>query len=175
MEITRQAAKVANFLLMYGGGVGRLAEALKTDVEAATRIRNAVRLAAPGVQVLDKELKRRGRAGEPVRTWGGRLFHCEPPSGDGRSFEYKMLNTLVQGSAADATKEAVLRWHEASKASRLLVTIHDEIDISTPCGMVGSEMVLLRQVMEGLEFDVRLLSEGYIGKSWGELCARKDL
>ena len=82
----------------------------KMTLEKAAQFKAAVKRATPGVKALDDELKRRGRCGEPIRTWGGRLYYCEPPSiakkgarkGQEVTWEYKLLNYLVQGSAADA-------------------------------------------------------------------------
>ena len=167
--MTRKEAKIINFGILYGMGVGKLAEALQIDVAKATGLRDAVRRASPGVLALDRELKRRAREGEPLRTWGSRIYYCEPPDEDGRSFDYKMLNTLVQGSAADATKEAIVRYDAARKHGRLLVSVHDEIGISCPSKHFKTEMKILKDVMESIEFDVVQLTEGSCGPSWGQL------
>jgi len=167
-KLGRHQIKTLNFGLLYGMGVGRLAEALGITTAHATALRDAQRRVAPGVQALDSELKRRGRAGEPVRTWGGRQYYCEPPDGE-RSFEYKLLNYLIQGSAADCTKEALIRWSGTKHKARLLVTVHDEINISAPAGEEKWESEVLREVMEGIEFDVPMLTDAKTGPSWGEL------
>lgn len=169
LDVERQKAKIANFLLLYGGGVARLSEALKVSTAEATVIRDGLRKATPDVQALDRELKRRGREGEPVRTWGGRLYYCEPPSDDGRTFDYKMLNYLIQGSAADCTKEAIIQWNEAKFYARLLVSVHDEINISAAKGTEFVESEKLREVMEGVVFDVPMLTDEKRGLSWGAL------
>lgn len=169
LKLERRAVKILNFGINYGMGAGKFAAGLGVSVEEATALRNAVKRAAPGVQALDRELKRRGKAGEPVRTWGGRRYFCEPPNEDGRTFEYKLLNYLIQGSAADCTKEAIIRWSEAARGARLLVTVHDEINISAPLEDADEEMELLRQAMEGIEFDVPMLTDGKVGPSWGDL------
>lgn len=169
-DLPRKDVKILNFGILYGMGVGRLAEALKIDVEAARGLKDAHRRAAPGVQHLNKEMKRRAQAGEPIRTWGGRVYYCEPPGEDGRSFDYKMINYLVQGSAADCTKEAIIRYADMNRTtSRFVVTVHDEINISAQADMVPQEMEKLRKSMESIEFDVPMLSEGSYGPSWGEL------
>lgn len=167
--LTRKEAKIINFGILYGMGVGKLAEALQIDTAKATGLRNAVRAASPGVQALDRELKRRAREGEPLRTWGSRIYYCEPPGEDGQTYDYKMLNTLVQGSAADATKEAIVRYDAARKHGRLLVSVHDEIGISCPSKHFKTEMKILKDVMESIEFDVVQLTEGSCGPSWGQL------
>lgn len=169
VKLERKDAKILNFGINYGMGAGKFAAGLGVSVEEATRLRNAVKAAAPGVQALDRELKRRGRAGEPVRTWGGRRYFCEPPSEDGRTFEYKLLNYLIQGSAADCTKEAIIRWYGSGGPGRLLVTVHDEINVSVPAEALDEGNEMLRQAMEEIPFDVPMLTDGKVGLSWGDL------
>lgn len=169
MDISRQTAKVLNFGILYGMGVGKLSEALKVDTATATRLKQAQRAAAPGVQALDRELKRRARDGEPIRTWGGRLYFCEPPDEEGRTFDYRLLNYLIQGSAADVTKEALIRYSETAEAGRLLVTVHDEANVSAPIKKADREDEILKAAMESIETDVPMLTDPKRGKSWGEI------
>ena len=176
-HLERRPVKILNFGINYGMGLGKLAQALEVDTGMAKILRDAQRRAAPGVQALDQELKRRGRAGEAIRTWGGRRYFCEEPKeikegprrGEMQTFEYKLLNYLIQGSAADCTKEALVRYSESGHDARFLVTVHDEINISAPAESARKELRLLQDVMEGIEFDVPMLTDGKIGPSWGEL------
>jgi DNA polymerase I-like protein with 3'-5' exonuclease and polymerase domains len=86
-----------------------------------------------------------------------------------RSFEYKLLNYLVQGSSADMTKEAVLRYDAMGGESQLLLTVHDEIVINAPKKIWRAEMVKLKNAMESIEIDVPLLSDGERGYRWTEM------
>jgi len=177
LDLHRRQVKIMNFLQVYGGGVPAIMEKLKCDKAQATRIRGAHKAALPDVQALDAELKARGRRGEPVREWGGGLIYCEAPrpiNGKMRTFEYKMLNYLIQRSAASCTKEAVIRYNEAKKNGRFLVTVHDEINISVPNKAVESEMKILNDVMASAKFDVPMLSDGKVGPTWGELKKYED-
>jgi DNA polymerase I-like protein with 3'-5' exonuclease and polymerase domains len=71
-----------------------------------------------------------------VETIGGRQYHVEAPKIVGtnmRTFEYKLMNYLIQGSAADQTKRALLHWFKKHPAEdTFLCTVHDEINISSP-------------------------------------------
>lgn len=172
LDLPRRAVKILNFGILYGMGAGKLAEGLGVSVDEARKLRNAQKKAAPGVAALDRDLKQKGRDGEPIRTWGGRKYMCEPPkviNGIERTFEYKLLNYLIQGSAADCTKEAIIRLHEAKWQGRFLVTVHDEINISAPKAAAGASREVLRKVMESVEFDVPMLSDAKVGPSWGDL------
>ena len=69
------------------------------------------------------------------------------------------------------TKEAIIRYDAAKKHGRFMLTVHDEINVSCPKGKrkADKEMEILREVMEGVEFDVAMLTEGKRGPNWGGL------
>ena len=171
---TRDTMKTIGFALLYGMGLGSLAERLGIPVHEAKALKLAYLSIFPGLKDLDDDLKSRGRADLPMRTWGGREYYTEPEKysekyGRVQSFEYKLLNYLIQGSSADCTKEAIIRYHEAKRDGRFRVTVHDEVNITMPRGASKREMLLLRDVMASVEFDVPMLSDGAVGLRWGEL------
>lgn len=172
----RKVVKGINLGLLYGMGNAKLAEQNGIDIEEAKQLRGAILKLYPGLDAMYKEMQRRAKLNEPIRTWGQRQYYCEPPAMiDGRvvTFEYKMVNTLIQGSAADCTKEALVRYAAAKHPdARIILNVHDEIAVSCPADIAVSEMKVLRQAMESVEFDVPMLSEG----SWSpdNLAALKD-
>lgn len=178
LEISRSSTKILNFGMIYGMGLGKLAMGMKTTVDEAKKIKAAQLQAIPGLKTLAKSISQRGKDGLAIRTWGGREYYCEPPKiidGRKQTFEYKLLNYLIQGSAADCTKEAVIRYHDEKKRNgRFLVTVHDEINLSVPKAHVKTEMALLRKVMQSVEFDVPMLSDGKTGTNWSTLKAFKE-
>lgn len=171
----RRLIKAINFALNYGTGVPKLAEMAHIEISVAKELRAAAKTAAPGVEALQMELKRRGKSGQSLRTWGGREYFCEPARYSEThqrwvTFEYRLLNVLIQGSAADCTKEAMIRYHEKyRKKGRMLVTVHDEINLSVPTEHAKAESDRLRQAMESIEFDVPMLTDAKYGPSWGQL------
>lgn len=181
----RRPVKIANFRTIYGGGAPAAAAGIGCSLDEAKRLLDAHKQALPGVKGrggLDETLKQMGRNGEAICTWGGREYYCEPPGyskkyGREMTFEYKLLNYIVQGSAADATKEALIRYEEHPKKheeARFLVTVYDEINISSPTKLVKEQMAVLREAMESIEFDVPLLSDGKTGPNWGTLTEFKE-
>lgn len=184
IDAPRLAVKMMNFGRVYGEGLGSLAERIKAPIEEIKKIREAQNRALPGLPALEKQVKSIGRRGECVVTWGGREYYVEPPivikdKNTGAilkrvSFEYKLLNYLIQGSAADCTKEAVIRYSKARKEGRFLVTVYDEINISCPPKAVRKEMQILRECMEGVELDVPMKSDGKSGPSWGDQTKYKE-
>lgn len=171
-EYLRSQTKTINFGKIYGMGLVVLAARLGISMEAAKALVAAHATVLPGLKELEKEIKDRGKSGQAVTTWGGRRYFAEEPQiidGRTRTFEYKLLNYIIQGSAADATKEAIIRYHSAKNKGRFLVTVYDEINISAPEKWAAKEMKILRDVMESVEFDIPLLSEGKIGPNWAAL------
>ena len=78
---------------------------------------------------------------------------------------------LIQGSAADCTNEAIIRYHAAKHPSaRIVLNVHDQVTASVPKKIFKAEMEVLRRTMESVEFDVPILSEGSISDTnWNEL------
>lgn len=175
----RDKMKTIGFGLLYGMGLGSLAERMGVDVATAKQLKKAYLAIFPGLEELQDDLTRRGKSGLFLRTWGGRVYFAEEPRyvekyGRVASFEYRLLNYLIQGSSADCTKEALIRYDAEKKHGRFLVTVHDEINICAPAKALASEMKLLREVMKSVEFDVPMLSDGATGPSWGDLQKFKE-
>lgn len=176
-RIERKAIKTLNFGLIYGMGIGKLADRMGLQVETAKQIKGAHRRGIPGVSDLLREMKRRADAGEPIRTWGGREYYCEPPKtlDDGRviDFDYKLLNTLIQGSAADNTKQAIVNHSRRRKAeglaARIAINVHDELFAIAPREFKVREMRALRDSMQDVAFDVPMLSTGGFGTRWSAI------
>lgn len=170
--LDRDQAKILNFGLIYGMGLDKLAKSLKVDVETARTIKRGHMQALRGVKRIMDDLKRRYRDNLPFKTWGGREIYAETArviDGELRHFDYRMLNHLVQGSSAEVSKEAVIRFHEAGLASRFLGLVHDELNASAPKARAKEEALAIRDIMMSIEIDVPLLSGCEIGPSWGEV------
>lgn len=187
LEITgvnwdRHPVKIANFRALYGGGAPAAAAGIGCSLEEAKNLLDARSRALPGEAMLKKEIKLLSNQGQPIITWGGREYYVEEPGWNERfgrhmTYEYKLLNYLVQGSAADATKEAILRYHKhPGKRGRFLVTVYDEINVSSQPekteklrrAAAVQEMAVLRECMESIEFDVPLLTDGKWGDNWAD-------
>jgi DNA polymerase I-like protein with 3'-5' exonuclease and polymerase domains len=178
-EFDRDSAKTAVFGRIYGQGLAGLMESLRLDESekaVGQTIRKALNTAVPSIKEMDEALKELAKAGMPLRTWGGRLYYCEEPKyvakfGRNMTFEYKMLNYLIQPSGADVTKEVLVRFDQhPKKVGRLTVTVYDEINLSTPNQKsLRQDMIALRDTMLSIETDVKMLSDGESGENWGTL------
>jgi DNA polymerase I-like protein with 3'-5' exonuclease and polymerase domains len=174
-DFIRGKVKQFVFQRLYGGGVPALTSALGCDVATIRRVLSAMDRALPGYHALEKAVRSAGRQGDCICTQGGREYYSEPASfskkhGRMMTYEYKLLNYLIQGSAADCTKQALINYHNHPKRrSRFLVTVHDEINCSMPRKALKEEMAILNECMMDVKFDLPMLSEGKVGENWGSL------
>jgi DNA polymerase-1 len=169
----RKEVKITGFSIIYGSGAQGLARQLGQDAQSAYRIKASYLAAFPSVRELMDDIQRRGRSDQSIRTWGGRIYYREPSreiNGRMMDFAYKLLNYLIQGSAADHTKEAVCDWASLRRWFEIfLATVHDEINISAPKEEAPEAMRTLKKAMDADRFDVPIRSEGFIGPNWHDL------
>tara|TARA_R100001230_G_C5566905_1_gene89825 strand:- start:227 stop:595 length:369 start_codon:yes stop_codon:yes gene_type:complete len=85
-----------------------------------------------------------------------------------RAYTYKALNRLIQGSAADMTKKAMLDlWKEGYVP---YVQVHDELDVGVS---TKKEIEHIKEIMENcVILKVPNVVDAEIGKTWGQ--ATKD-
>ena len=172
--LKKDQVKPVNFGLIYGMGVALMGRKANVPADEARAIKAGVLAMFPGIADITECMRDKAATGQPLRTWGGREYHCEAPeviNGEVRTKEYKMLNVLIQGSAADCTKEAVIRYaQQRPNSHQLLLTVHDEILISVPTNERELGMEKLKQAMESVEFDVPMLTAGnYTDQNWAVL------
>jgi len=173
--ITRKVAKTLGFAVLYGAGVGRIAETLNCAIDEATRIKATYLEALPEIKALQADVQSRGRANRPIMTLGGRMYYVETAKfmeGRVRTFEYKLTNYLIQGSAADQTKQAMAWYCENTKHGRLLISVHDELVIECPVEYQDEESDLLNQAMTnafGDTLDYHIISTEARGYNFGAL------
>lgn len=168
----RKNVKQVVLAIIYARGIAALAAQFGLEEDVARRMRKGIKELFPGIQRLERLLRRRAALDEPFHTWGGRVYYCEPPmeiKGQWRTWEYKMINTLIQGSAADNIKEAMIRYSEVAKHGTLLLQAHDELAVHAPKKAAKPEMKILRDAMESVEFDVPMWTDGEWGPTWGQL------
>lgn len=183
--LDRRPVKDVGFSLIYGMGNDELARKIEKDVEEARKLKAMYMGAMPGLKQLQNGIKLKVAANEPIITWGGRQYFCEPPSYSKKfkrwmTYEYKLINRLIQGSAADCTKEGTARHYELPESKRhgalFLMTVHDSTVDSVPKRAWKEADQVLRKCMESVEFDVPMLTDGKVGfRNLGELVKIKDV
>lgn len=173
VELDRVPTKALNFLGLYGGGAPAAARELKCTLAEAKEFKGFHDKALPGRAHLNSIIKELIDAGEPIRTWGGRVYFQEPSRvihGRMMNFIYKLINYLCQGSAADITKESIIRWYNHPKRNaRFLVSVYDETNISGAERDAKRQMRILMESMESVKLDCQMTTSGKMGPNWGSL------
>ncbi len=184
--IERKQAKTIGLGLMYGMGKNKLSNMLGVSFEEARILINKYNEKAPFVKLLSDRCMKKANEEGVIRTklgrkcrfnmWEPRDFGVHTPekfenatakygrSNIKRAFTYKALNRLIQGSAADQTKQAVVSCHEAGFTPTL--QIHDEL-----CFNIKSDedVQKIKRVMEGcIELNVPSEVDVAIGLDFGQ-------
>jgi DNA polymerase-1 len=182
-EITssqRSAAKAVNFGLLYGQGAYALSASLGIPFREAKSFIERYFERMPKVAEWIEATKARALDEGLVRSHWGRVRRIPDLQSANQGLKATALreavNTVVQGTAADIMRRAMVRLHEALRAgrhrSRLLLQVHDELLVEAPPEEVDTVSGLLREAMEGADdlgpLDVKLVAEVRPGNNWLE-------
>ncbi|HJA28685.1 MAG TPA: DNA polymerase I [Candidatus Olsenella pullicola] len=173
----RSRAKAVNFGIVYGQQAFGLASSLKIPRAEAQEMIDRYFEAYPGVRAfLDDAVRRAHECGYAV-TLFGRKRHIREFEQKNRQLvafgERTAMNHPMQGTAADIIKLAMVRvserLHEEGLAAKLVLQIHDELDLEVPEAEVEAVSALVRETMEGVvTLRVPLLAEVSYGANWAE-------
>jgi DNA polymerase-1 len=178
----RRSAKAINFGIIYGQSPFGLAKALDIDQEEAAGFIDAYFARYPGVDAFMTEVLRSCRRQGYVTTILGRrraiagvrdIEAIGPGSRQRTLPERTAINTVIQGSAADLIKLAMLNVHRRLRreglAARLLLQIHDELVFEVPADGVDSLAALVREEMAAAHpLAVPLKVDVKVGDNWAE-------
>jgi DNA polymerase-1 len=175
LELSRKVGKAMDLGMTYGEGKDKITRQLGVPYEQAELIFMGHKAALPDLATLQKTIRDLSRQGQPVITWGGRLYYTQSPiivieNGHPRKvdFTYKQLNRLIQPSAADQSKESIIRYFEHPKRQgKFLVSVYDENNVCAEDP--DAEDAVLKECMESIESDVPMLTDGKRGDDWGHL------
>ena len=185
-NIPRSQAKTINLGLFYGMGKNKLQAELGVDKETSDDLFKQYHDRVPFVkQLMDNVMQRSQQRGQ-IRTLLGRLcrFHLWEPNmfgmhkalphdaallehgpGIRRAYTYKALNKLIQGSAADMTKKAMIELYKEGIIPH--IQVHDELDISI------KDPAHAKKIKEIMENAVRLEVPNKVdyesGPNWGNI------
>ena len=188
-QIPRKQAKTINLGLMYGMGVGKMSDQLDITLEEAKELVRQYHTRVPFVKMLmtgvQNRLNDKGSSGS-IRSLLGRkcrfdlwepdtfamnkaLPYREAVQEHGettrlkRAYTYKALNRLIQASAADMTKKAMINIYKTGRIP--LIQIHDEIAMSVKD---KNDAKKIAQMMEtAVELEVPSKCDVEIGPDWG--------
>jgi DNA polymerase-1 len=184
-------AKPLNFAIIYGRGVKETAAELELTFDDTKKLFAQHEEKMPFARTMSRccqdrvtqvgylttLLKRRQRfpLWEPA-DWDrrdGKMLYREqaeaawPGAALVRARIHKALNSLVQPSAADQTKKAMLDVWKAGYGRHVLVQVHDEVDLSTPNRKIANDVGDIMAAAVKLEVPVRV-DRGF-GPNWGRV------
>ncbi len=189
-NIPRKQAKTINLGMMYGMGVNKLSDQLDITVEEAKAIVKQYNTRVPFVKGLMTGVTNRlndKSSGGSLRSLLGRKCRFDLWEPDTfamnkalpykeaidtygattrlkRAYTYKALNRLIQASAADMTKKAMV---DIYKTGRLpMIQIHDEISMSVKNVDEANEIAQI--MINAVPLEVPSKCDVEIGPSWGE-------
>ncbi|MBW8059495.1 MAG: DNA polymerase I, partial [Solirubrobacterales bacterium] len=171
----RSRAKMVNFGIVYGltgfGLADRLNISRKEGEEFVARYLERF----PAVRTFREEVVERAQADGYVKTLMGRRRAIpELRSGNAntrRLGERLAVNTVIQGTAADIIKVAMVRCRralgEAGTKTRLVLQIHDELLFEGPPGEMDDAVELVRREMRAAyQLDPPLEVDVGVGRDW---------
>jgi DNA polymerase-1 len=125
----RQLAKVFNFQMIYGGGVNTVSTFFGVSRSRAKEMINRYHQAYPEIGVFQNRIRARLEDQGYIKTpWKRR--HRADQRRPIYQQAYKFPNKLVQGTAADLLKDAILQIHKAGVP--MILPVHDEIIAHVP-------------------------------------------
>jgi len=167
-----------NYALLYGKTAFTLAKDLEISRKEAEEFIEAYFARYPTLRRFTQETVARGRETGIVRTLLGRLRRLpdlrSPNVPVRMEAERQAINTVVQGSAADLIKKAMVDLHAELRrrrmAARLILQIHDELLLELPEHEGPEAAELVRKVMEeALPLAVPLQVDARLGASWADV------
>jgi DNA polymerase I len=174
---TRSKAKMVNYGIVYGLSAYGLADRLQIEKEEAQVFIDAYLERFPRVKAFIEETIERAREEGYVTTLMGRRRPIpELRSGQvqtRRLGERLAVNSVIQGTAADIIKVAMVRCHaalgQAGMRTRLVLQIHDELLFEGPEEEVSAASEIIeREMAEAFEMDPPLGVDVGFGKNWLE-------
>jgi DNA polymerase I-like protein with 3'-5' exonuclease and polymerase domains len=189
-KIPRKQAKTINLGMMYGMGVNKLSDQLDIPVDEAKKLVSQYHERVPFVKMLMhgvmNKLNARQSSGS-IRSILGRKCRFElwepdtfamnkalpykealnehgPTTRLKRAYTYKALNRLIQASAADMTKKAMVDIHKLGITP--LIQIHDEVAVSVSNDDQIDSIVYAME--NAVKLGVPSKVDVEIGPSWGE-------
>lgn len=175
----RAAAKTLGFGLVYGMREGKLARDLKITKPEAVELRKKFMRQFPAVErLLTEAITDAIALNCKSYTYLGRRRHlpallAKRPL-DRFQAERQCVNLVVQGSAADLVRMAMLRVAELnledSHHTFMLMQVHDELVFECPTEVADEVFPIIKETMEHpfpRDLDVPIEVDGGRGHSWG--------
>jgi len=156
---TRDQAKVVCLAALYGSKGKSIAVKLREDVPTAMQYVAKFWEWLPTTSRWSMSVTNQSKRGVESR-WGRRLVPHAP---------YAAGNAIIQGTAAEVMKDAILRLAETGYLQYVVAIVHDEVVLDVPEGEAESITNKVASIMEDHTFRIPLIAEPKVyGRSWGD-------
>lgn len=177
MGVDRKAGKVLVLSLAYGVGPDKISDSIGCSLAEARDLLDDFTKKFPAVGRYKKQVIAESRRQAPI-PYASTLLKRRRYIPDLRANEVwkrsraerQAFNTVIQGSAADLIKLAMIRANKMIPAeAALILTVHDELVTVTPTEIADQTAEAIRFAMEGINaLSVPMLADVKIVKRWGE-------
>lgn len=177
MGVDRKAGKELVLSLAYGVGPDKIANSLNCSVEAARELLDTFMAKFPSVVRYKKHVIQNARLKTPVpyvSTMLGRRRYLPNLRAKEVTLrakaERQAFNTVIQGSAADIIKLAMVRARNlVPTEASLILTVHDELVTVTPDHLAEETAEAIRSAMEGIvALSIPMIADVKIVDKWGD-------
>lgn len=177
-EKMRTQAKAVNFGIIYGQGEYGLSQVTGMDIKTAKKFRDQYFETFPGIMKFRSDTIEKAKKEGEVRTILNRKREIpelkSPNRNEQKAGERIAVNTVIQGSAADLIKKAMVTIHthlaENNLEAKCILQIHDELVFELPeHNLEKVKEIVTRDMKHAMELSVPLnVNVGY-GKTWMEI------
>jgi len=173
----RARAKTVNFGIVYGQTAYGLARTLRIPRGEAAEFIQAYRQRFPQIDAFLQDCIAQAKAHGYVETILGRrrrMGEIDARNPQRRAAAERLaINSVVQGSAADLIKRAMVniarRIAAERRPARMLLQIHDELVFEVPAEALDAERAMIVEEMTGaVELSVPLKVDVGVGANWME-------
>jgi len=181
MGLDRKAGKVLVLAISYGVGPDKIASSIGCSVQAAKDLLKNFENKFASISKYKTRVILRARQQSPtpfVETIFGRRRYIPELKSSERGLlnraERQAFNTIIQGSAADIMKLAIVRAHSCftqEPSVNVSLTVHDELVTVAPDHLVDEVSNAIKLSMEGIrlpEITVPLQAEVSVVQKWGQ-------
>jgi DNA polymerase I-like protein with 3'-5' exonuclease and polymerase domains len=177
MGVDRKAGKVLVLALAYGVGPDKIAREIGCSLTEARDLLDSFGKKFPAVARYKRQVISDCRRQTPI-PYVSTLLKRRRYLPDLRAkdqwtrakAERQAFNTMIQGSAADLIKVAMVRAQAMIPVeSSLILTVHDELVTITPDHLAEETMEAIREAMEGINvLSIPLIADVKLVSRWGE-------
>ncbi|EDP6438248.1 DNA polymerase I [Campylobacter jejuni subsp. jejuni] len=171
---TRSVAKSINFGLIYGMGYKTLSQNLKIEANLAKSYIEKYFENFTSIKKYFEKVKNEAKQNGFIVTLSGRKRYFDFENAKPMQiamYERESINSILQGSAADVIKLAMLEINkELNEDKKLILQIHDELIFEVKDDLCENFVKKTRDIMENIvKLKVKLKTSSSIAKNWGDL------